>query len=295
MLDQLRHPRHVVARVAIGDEHRDRRLLQDQRRGARAVALGVERAAGWVGVERAGVEVPEIEADEHAVRVSGEPRCNPRQPVVDTGVDVRDPNAPDSRVARRGGGHRRIERLDPHRLLQVAQEELDRARRPVRAVGQSPSRHHVACAARDREEHRPVPGTGRLGVGRHDPAKDVLGLDAVDPDPRPVAKHQRVAHTHRAVPDAQRLARELDPPAQRERERGCRRLVGAAHGGDHGADPILDPRRRFGTRLCDHRRRCGARRRSDTMTGNEKRSQGQSEDSRTWCVDWHGSFAPYRR
>ena len=104
-----------------------------------------------------------------------------------------------------------------------------------------------------------MPGTGRLGPGRHDPAKDALGLDTVDPDPRPVAKHQQVADAHRAVPNAQRLARKLDPPAQRKRERGSRRLVGAAHGGDHGADPILDRLRRFGTRLRDHRRRCGAR------------------------------------
>ena len=140
-----------------------------------------------------------------------------------------------------------------------------------------------------------MPGAGRLGVGRHDPAKDALGLDAVDPDPRPVAKHQRVADAHRPVPDAQRLARKLDPPAQRERERGSRRLVGAAHGGDRGANPVLDRCWRFGTRFRDHRRRCGARCRSDGRTGNEECCYGQCAGSRTWCIDWHGLFAPNRR
>ena len=67
------------------------------------MALGMEGAVGGIGVEGACVEVPEIEADEHAVRVSGESRCNPRQPIVHAGVDVRDPNPPHSRIARRGG------------------------------------------------------------------------------------------------------------------------------------------------------------------------------------------------
>ena len=287
MLDELRHPRHVVARVAVGNEHRDRRLLQDQRRGAGPVALGVKRAVGGIGVEGACVEVPEIEPDERTIRVAGESRCDSWQPVVHAGVDVRDPNVPLLRVARRGGGHRRIQRLDLDCPFQVAFEKLDRAPHPARVVHEPPARHHIARAAGQGEEHRPIPGTGRLGVGRHDPAEDALGLDAVDPDPRPVAQHQRVADAHGTVPDPQRLARKLDPPAQRERERGSRRLVGAAHRGDHGADPILDRRRRFGTRLHDHRHRCGARCRSDGRTGNEERRYGQCADSRTWCIDWH--------
>ena len=296
MLDQFRHPRHVVARIAIRDEHRRPAPRPESATRCACRGAGGGTRCGRDCVEGACVEIPEIEADERTVPVAGESRCDRRQPIVHAGVDVGDPNVSIPRVARCGGGHRGVQRLDLDRTFQIAFEKLDRAlhsvarrtrgRRPAITLHALPASASSTGRCPDRTARRrsPRPGEGcpRARCGRSGSA---LRREASASGGRPPVR----------VPHAQRLARKLDPPTQRERERGSRRFVGTAHRGDHGADSILDRRRRSGTRFRDHRRGRGARCRSDGRTGNEERRYGQCADSRTWCIDGHGSFAPNRR
>ena len=208
MFHQVRHSPHGPARIAVGNEHRDRRLLQQQRRGSGPVALGVKRAARGIGVEGTRVEIPEIEADQNAVLVAGEPRCDLRQQVVHSGIDQCDPDAgasdPVLVAGGRRGGDRRIQRLDPRRPFESAQEVLDGARRSVLGVRQPPARHYIAGAIGQCEEHRSAPDPSRFGVARHDPAQDAVVLDAVDSDACTVGKHQRMTDPHISVTDAKR-------------------------------------------------------------------------------------------
>ena len=237
MFDEIRHPRHVVSRVAVGNEFRNRGLLQDQRRGTGPVALRMECAARGVGVEGACIEIPEIEADESAIRVACEPGSDLRQEVVDSGIDERDPHARRRALACcRQSGHRGIQRLDLHRMFQAAVEVLDRASRPVIVVGEPPARNHVTPAVGDGEEHWAAPGRRRLGVARHDPAPHAARLDAVDSNARAVGEHQRVPRAHLAVAYAQWFPGQLHRPTQRHGEHGGRRLVGGTHRGDNGSN-----------------------------------------------------------
>ena len=294
MLDQVRHPPHGPARIAVGNEHRDGRLLQKQRSGTGPVALGMECAARRIGVEGACVEIPEIEADQRAVHVAGEPGGDLRQQVVHPGVDECNPNTGAFNLAGPPGGHRRIQRLDLYRPFQAAFEELDCAPHPVCVVRQPPARHHVASAIGHREEYRAASGRGRLGVARDDPTQDALGLDAVDSNARTVAKHQRVTSARCTVADAQRRSRKLHRPAQREGERGRRRIIGAAHRGDHCADPLQD-RHRVRIRSPACRRRPGILRRGHRKTGSEQYRHDQSTSPGEKCNRPHGWSASHRQ
>ena len=280
MFHQVRHPPHGPPRITVGNEHRDGRLLEQQRRGSGSVALGMECAARGIGVEGTRVEIPEIEADQLAVLVAGEPGSDLRQQVVHSGIDQRDPHTgacgPVRGMGGCRGGDRGVQRLDARRPFQTAQEILDGACRPGRVVGQAPARHHIAGAVGHREEHGPGSVRGGFGVGRKHPAQETFGLDAVEPDARAVGEHQRVACSHLAVADSQRLARKLDRTSHRQGERGGRGIVRAAHRGDHRTEPLPDHDghgARSGTG-CGERR---ALRRGNPTIGNERRRCDQGE------------------
>ena len=253
VLDEAPHPRHVVARVTVGHERRDRRLREEQRRGAGPVASRVERAAGGVGVEGARVEIPEIEADEAAVLAAGEPGTDLRQQVVHPGVHERHPD----HAALDPAGHRGVQGLGARHPFEVASQVLDRARHPVFVVREPPAGGDPAVAAGHREEHRARSGAVRLGVAHHHPAQGPAGLDAIDPQARAVGEHERAADADRvAAAGAQRLARELHRPARRERAgpgfagivrragaAGIAPVTGAAQRGQRGVHPLPGRRR----------------------------------------------------